>query len=66
MAGKSKDAVAEFMGISRHMVDTYAQWARELSAEVLDEDELSSETKVTLLSVRERTPKGGNAGGTPK
>ena len=65
LAGKSKDAVAEFMHISRHQVDTYARWARELSAEVLDPSELAGEAKVMLLGVREEKPKGGNGGGTP-
>jgi len=51
-AGKSKDAVAEFMQISRGQVDTYAQWARELSAEVLDEDVLAEETQATVRSLR--------------
>ena len=52
MAGKSKDALGEFMQISRQQVETYAQWARELSAEVLDEQELGDETKATILALR--------------
>ena len=53
LAGKSKDAIAEFMHISRHQVDTYAVWARELSSEVLDEDELVPEAR----RIRELRPR---------
>lgn len=51
MAGRSKDAVAEFMQISRGQVDTYAQWARELSAAVLDEEEISEETRAKVIEL---------------
>lgn len=54
MAGKSKDAVAEFMQISRRQVDTYAQWSRELSAEVLDEGDLADEARAKILELRGR------------
>lgn len=56
MAGKSKDAVGEFLGIGRQMVDTYAQWARELSAEVLDEEELSDETRGQIVDFTAARP----------
>jgi integrase len=52
MAGKSKDAVGEFMQISARQVDTYAQWARELSAQVLDEEDMAPETKAKILALR--------------
>lgn len=49
MAGKTKEAVAEFMQISRQQVDTYAQYARELSAAVLDEEDVSEETRAKVI-----------------
>lgn len=52
VAGKSKDAVAEFLQISRAQVDTYAQWARELSAEVLDEEQLSEGARAAVVDLR--------------
>lgn len=51
MAGRSKDAVAEFMQISRQQIDTYAQWARELSATVLDESEISDATRAKVIEL---------------
>ena len=64
MAGKPKDAVAEFMQISRQQVDTYAQWARELSAAVLDDEEISDETRATVVSLRGGEPVGNRSGGS--
>ena len=54
LAGKSKDALGEFMQISRAQVDTYAQWARELSAEVLDAGDLAEEAQAKILELRGR------------
>ena len=50
MAGKSKEAVAEFMQISRAQADTYALWARELSAAVLDDEDLAEETRAKVIA----------------
>lgn len=54
LAGKSKDALGEFMQISRGMVDTYAQWGRELNVQVLDEKDLAEETKARVIELRGR------------
>lgn len=45
LRGKSKDSIAEFMQVSPRIVETYAKWAREMSASVLDDEELSEEAR---------------------
>lgn len=52
LAGKSKEALAEFASITPAQLETYAQWARELSAQVLDDGELAEETRATVVALR--------------
>lgn len=52
MAGVSKDALGEFLGITPKQVDTYAQWARELSAQVLPEEDLADAVRARVTELR--------------
>lgn len=63
-AGVSKDALAEFMQISRGQVDTYAQMAREIAAAVLDPADLSDETRAKVVAFSGK--QAGNAPQAPR
>jgi site-specific recombinase XerD len=52
--GFSKDQVAEFLGISRQVIDEYALWARQLNTPLLGEDIATEALRGSTLGKPER------------